>query len=142
MVPDAFFAVDNLRDRIRKQRLKLTQVATLIDVPYKSLHNYFSHKTEMPISVFIKLCEALNIPIYYPFYGLSPIEHSPLSRSIQRVLAPILPFTAIGPSLEISYSENQADNRAPQLKAGIITGLIAANYTLECETEFNILDDD
>ena len=142
MARDAVQVVDNLRDRMRKQRLKLTQVSTLTDIPYKSLHNYFSHKSEMPLNVYIKICEALNMPLYWPFYGLSPIESSPLNRALQKVFDNILPHVAVGPELQIEHCGEGDDPRPQSLKAGILSGLLAARYSIECAVELDTIDDE
>lgn len=50
-----------LRAIMNSKRVKLTDIAIKIDVPYRSLQNWFSMSSSMPLPIYIAICNELGL---------------------------------------------------------------------------------
>jgi hypothetical protein len=42
--------IDNLRIALKNRKLKLTVVAERLNIPYRSIQNYFAKRSDMPVN--------------------------------------------------------------------------------------------
>lgn len=97
MSPDtAVDVVENLRVALKNRAVKLTVLAEKIDIPYRSLQNYFSKRSEMPLGVYIRICQYAAIPPQYPIHGLRfKIDWHPLQNALINILGENIPGFSI-----------------------------------------------
>ena len=62
--------IDNLRIALKNRKLKITVVAERLNIPYRSIQNYFAKRSDMPLNVYIRICQLARIPVEYPIHGL------------------------------------------------------------------------
>ncbi len=139
--------VPTLREAMAKRSVKLTDLARLTGIPYRSLQNYFSRKTEMPASVYLKICAQLGLDPFYVKEEKFLIEYYPLRKALVRTLGGLLPTHDFLPDRTMALVEYSGEPRTEhQLwkDAGTVAILLAGAYDQERELELHspLIDDD
>lgn len=88
--------IDNLREALKNRGMKLTDLSAQLSIPYRSLQNYFSKRSDMPLNVYIRICAAAHIPPQYPIFGLRfKLDLQALKSALVEVLGERLPAWTI-----------------------------------------------
>ncbi|MBY6244100.1 helix-turn-helix domain-containing protein [Methylosinus sp. Sm6] len=53
--------IEGLRRIMKAKGVKLTDISVKLDVPYRSIQNWFALKSDMPMPVFIAICNELGL---------------------------------------------------------------------------------
>ena len=83
--------VDLLRRIMRSRSLRLTDLAERSGVPYRSLQNYFSRRTQMPVTVYLKLCGVIGLEAEYVAKQQFDINRPALKIALQETLGHLVP---------------------------------------------------
>lgn len=138
--------VPTLRETMAKRSIRLTDLARLTDIPYRSLQNYFSRKTEMPASVYLKICANLGLDPFYVKEEKFNIEYIPLRRALVRTLGHMMPTHELNDDRSMALVPYEGQERTEhQLwrDSGTVAMLIRMTYDQERELELhNSLADD
>ena len=139
MPPDASAdVVDNLRVALKNRAVKLTVLAEKLGIPYRSLQNYFSKRSDMPLGVYIRICQYAAIPPQYPIHGLRfTIAWHPLQNALINILGDNLPGFSIdekGMYLEPPPSERR-DAATLRRDAMNLVALLESEYDQALERD-------
>lgn len=139
--------VRTLREAMAKRSVKLTDLARLTDVPYRSLQNYFSGKTEMPVSVYLKICENLGLDPLYVKNESFVLEYYSLRNALVDTLGNLLPTLKKGEGSSwdlVPYTGEPRTKHELWKDAAPVASLIAMAYDRDRERELHksLSDDD
>jgi len=122
--------IDALRDLMTQQKLKMTDVAKGINIPYRSLQNYMAKRSPMPLSVYIDVCEWIGITPDYLAKGRFKLDHHALQRAIIEVFGEEL-FNSIDFDDHMRWTigpKRELDRARLRRAAGAIAGWIEGAY--------------
>ena len=127
--------VDYLRAALKQRAVKLTTVSTETCIPYRSLQNYFAKKSEMPISVYLKICTVACIPLDWPLQGnRAKIDTHILRQALIDVCGALLPTIEEEDTWALSLRPREKVSAATIRKdAGVIAALIESRYDMEMQ---------
>ena len=139
--------IATLREAMDKRSVNLTDLAKLSGVPYRSLQNYFSGKTEMTASTFLHLCAHLGLDPNSVGNQKFKIEHAVLRRALINIVGDGLPSAQFTDDKSISLVQHKGDKRSEaQLfrDATVTTNFIEWAYDQDLERSLldPLLDDD
>ena len=122
--------IDCLRDTLRKRGVKLTSVAEKTGIPYRSLQNYFAKKSEIPLTTFLSICRAADIPPEWPIYGNRiKLDQALLRQALVDVMGDALPTVVDAERLSVSPRPQSPLDRANIWKdAGVLAALVEGRY--------------
>lgn len=132
--------VATLRETMGKRSVKLTDLARLTGVPYRSLQNYFSRKTEMPVSVYLKICSQLGLDPFYVKESRFTIEYYPLRAALLQVIGQQLPtheFDETGSMTLVPYNGAPRSEGDLWRDAGTVAHFIASAYDRDLELKLH-----
>lgn len=128
--------VDVLRAIMGRKGLKLTEMASQIGVPYRSMQNYFAKRSPMPLSVYISACAWLGITPEYPVKEKFGLDEDALSASVADVLGgELLNAIEFGDDLSWRLTDLNRATDAARIRRNskIFAHLIASRYDLRRE---------
>lgn len=139
--------VPTLREAMSKRSVKLTDLARLTDIPYRSLQNYFSRKTEMPASVYLRICAQLGLDPFYVKEDKFGIEYIPLRKALLSTIGDQLPtheFEADRSMTLVPYEGPARSEQQLWRDAGTVAHFVARAYDRERERQLSepLLDED
>lgn len=130
--------VATLREAMKKRSVKLTDLSRLTGVPYRSLQNYFSRRTEMPALVYLKLCAQLGLDPFYVKEGSFKVEYLPLRRALLDTVGHQLPthdFLEDRSMTLVPYSGPERSSQELWKDAGTVAHFVARAYDHERERQ-------
>ncbi|WP_210166874.1 hypothetical protein [Methylobacterium sp. Leaf125] len=116
----------------------MTDLSRLTGVPYRSLQNYFSRRTEMPALVYLKLCAQLGLDPFYVKEESFKIEYLPLRRALLDTVGHHLPthdFLADRSMTLVPYSGPERSSQELWKDAGTVAHFVARAYDHERERQ-------
>ncbi|AZG77188.1 hypothetical protein [Methylocystis rosea] len=136
--------VEHLRAALKQRRVKLTDVARDLNIPYRSLQNYFN-KNDMPLSLYEQICRFARIPRSYPMDGCRmKLDVENIKTALVDVLGQKLPSVSVNTSREsgmnIEIGNPPAEDRdfkSLRAAASMIVLLLDSKYDRICEAELN-----
>jgi hypothetical protein len=122
-----------LREVLRRRAVRLTCLAEALQIPYRSLQNYFS-KNAMPLWVYEEICSRSGIDPAYPIKrGKVIIDRRRLAEALIDVLGDNLPaLEADNIAPEAADKRSSADIRRD---AQVLATLLCGRYELILERE-------
>jgi len=75
-----------LRSAMKEKKMSLTGLSKRVEIPYRSLQNYFSGNTKMPAVVYVKICEELGIDNHYVLHGSFEFSHNAFRDALLDVI--------------------------------------------------------
>lgn len=131
--------ISALREVLKRRSIKLTTLAEKIDVPYRSLQNYFS-KTDMPLWVYESICRYSGVDPSYPIKnGRSLINRAALAEALIEVFGDALPslsFEAESSGVVVSPA-NDRSKVDLRRDASAFAVLLSSHYDLKIERELD-----
>lgn len=127
---------DGLRAIMDRKALKLTDLAAATGIPYRSLQNYFSRKTEMPVSVYLKICKALVIDNVYVDTKRFEVDYEALKEALRIALGPLLPrpeFNDQGAMVLMANGDRPRNESDLQRHAGTLAMFVRGHYDIARE---------
>lgn len=136
--------VDVLRDLIERRKIKLTRLARDTGIPYRSLQNYLSKKSPLPLTAYLKICSRIGITPDYPISDRFRIEKYPLQQAIIDVMGPLLDAVELDADsrLSIRPSAGEHDPQHVRRVAGFLAVMIDGRYDLLRELELSKPEED
>jgi hypothetical protein len=130
-------AIAVLRSLVEQRRLKMTDVAAEIGVPYRSLQNYLYGTTRMPLEVYIELCAHVGVTADYPFEGRFKLDHHTLQKAIADVFGDSISGIDVSRDsvLSVGPSQRSLPKDHVQRVAGFLAALIAGRYDVLREAD-------
>jgi len=122
--------IDTLRAIMARQKLKITDMAKEIGVPYRSLQNYMTKRSPMPLSVYIAACEWIGITPDYPLRGRFKLSHHDLQRALIEVFGEEF-FNSIDFDEHLRWTigpRREIDRRRMVGNAGNFAQMISSEY--------------
>lgn len=129
-----------LRATMEKRSIKLTDLARLTNVPYRSLQNYLSRKTDMPASVYLKICAQLGLDPFYVATEKFPIEYYALRKALVGVIGQQLPtheFSEAGDMQLVPYAGPLRGEAELWKDAGTVAHFVASAYDRNRERDLH-----
>lgn len=83
--------IDLLKTTMRRRSLRLTDVAERTGIPYRSLQNYFSRRTQMPVTAYLKICGVLGLDAEYVKKEKFDLYLPALKEALQEALGHLVP---------------------------------------------------
>lgn len=136
-----FPIVETLKGAMKARGLRLTNVAQLTGIPYRSLQNYFSRKTEMPATTYLRLCAALGLDPDYVRRQRFDLDQDVLRKAIVRSLGPLVPTYVFYPNGSLGPEAASAVDRTEQQilrDAGTLAHVLAGAYDVLKEAELQV----
>ncbi|MEH3147255.1 MAG: helix-turn-helix transcriptional regulator [Methylobacterium frigidaeris] len=139
--------IGTLKEVMAKRSVKLTDLSKLTDIPYRSLQNYFSGKTQMPVTVYLRVCAVLGLDPMYAKNESFKLEYYSLRRALIRALGELLPTRwndgHLSPGLEAHRGEPRSEFDLWR-DSGNVADLIRMYYDQDLETQLyqSLVDDD
>ncbi|WP_424361815.1 hypothetical protein [Methylocystis parvus] len=125
-----------LREVLKRRAQKLTWLAETLEIPYRSLQNYFG-KTDMPLWVYERICKQAGLdPAYAVKKGQGLVERGYLAEALYEVMGDKLPIFNEN-DLRID-SPSDLDRRTVfdlRRDAQILAVLVAGRYDLVAERD-------
>ncbi|XYD09645.1 helix-turn-helix transcriptional regulator [Methylobacterium sp. NMS12] len=131
---------DTLRAAMAKRSVKLTDLAQLTGVPYRSLQNYLTRKTDMPASVYLKICAQLGLDPFYVAAEKSALDYRALRGALVNALGQHLPtheFDEKGEMHLVPYAGPERDRADLWRDAGTVAHFVAAEYDRDSEAQLH-----
>jgi hypothetical protein len=130
-----------LRKVLRRRGVKLTDLASQIGVPYRSLQNYMAGTSRMPLDVYLRICGSIGITPDYPIAGRFRLDHHALQRAIADTLGESLKRLSVSEDsvLSIESAPSRVEAGHDQRVSGFLAAIIAGRYDTIREAS---LDDD
>lgn len=130
--------VATLREAMKKRAVKLTDLSRLTGVPYRSLQNYFSRRTEMPAQVYLKICAQLGLDPFYVKEESFKIEFVPLRNALLNTIGHQLPtheFLEDRSMTLVPYAGPERSSQELWKDAGTVAHFVARAYDREREKQ-------
>ena len=136
--------IDALRDVMDRRRLKLTDVARDIGIPYRSLQNYMSKRSTMPLDVYIKLCARIGITPDYPVAERFKLDTYAVRTAFERVFGnTFFNYVSVSDDLTVKLDTSRQHNaESARNAAHVVTALFAGAYDLSREVALTRLEDE
>ena len=80
---------NRLKQIIKNQKLKITEFASICEIPYNSVQNYLTDKRTINVNAVIKICTRLNINSHWLLTGQGEMYQTKPSP-VETTLEPIL----------------------------------------------------
>lgn len=122
--------IDALRALMSRQRLKMTDLAEGIGVPYRSLQNYMSKRSPMPLAVYVAVCEWIGVTPDYPIRGRFKLAHHDLQKALLGVFGEEF-FNSVEFDDHLRWTigpKREMDRRRTVGNAGTFAGMIESEY--------------
>lgn len=122
--------IDTLRALMTQQNLKMTDLAKGIDIPYRSMQNYMSKRSPMPLGVYIATCGWIGITPDYPVRGKFELAHHDLQRALLDVFGEEF-FNSVDFDDHLNWvigPRRPMDKRRAVSNAGIFATFLAGEY--------------
>lgn len=130
--------IDTLREVIDRRKLKLKVIAEEAGVPYRSLQNYLSKSTRIPLATYLDVCRVIGIPPDYPIARRFKIDHHALQQALIDAIGPALNAIDVdddSTNLGIRSSVGEHDEKHVRRIAGFLAAMINGRYDLIREAE-------
>jgi hypothetical protein len=136
--------IDVLRHLIERRKIKLTALARDTGIPYRSLQNYLSKKSRLPLPAYLKICSRIGITPDYPVIDRFKIAHHALQQAIIDVMGPLLDAVELDEDsrLSIRPSVGEHDPHHVPRVAGFLAAMIDGRYDILREMELDEPGDD
>ncbi len=117
----------------------MTELAEQLQIPYRTLQNYFSLTSDMPLWVYIAICRAARIDPTYPINGSFKLNHHALQQALIDTLGNLIPGAeADKGELRLVRNDGQEFSGADVRRfAATLAVLIQGRYDLVLERELS-----
>lgn len=127
--------VSGVKRALDEKRMSVKQLSSLTEIPYRTLQKYTSGETKMPASALVRICDVLDVDLYYLVHGEFDLNHIALWDALWDVLGDGL--------LEIKYVPCDPDlsdmprHQQKQQAASEMAAKIRASYEKYRQTDLN-----
>lgn len=136
--------IDAVRDVMDRRRLKLTDIARDIGIPYRSLQNYMSKRSMIPLDVYIKLCARIGITPDYPVAEKFKLDTYAVREAFERVFgSTFFNFISVSDDLTVELDTTREHDAASARNAAhVVAALFAGAYDLSRELALTRSEDE
>ena len=129
---DEASVIDYLRTALKDRSVKMTTLSAETNIPYRSLQNYFAKKSDMPVSVFIRICAVAHIPPEWPIHcNRAKLDTGLLKQALIDVCGELLPTIDDDESWALApRPHNKKTSEAVRRDAGVIAALVESRYDI------------
>ena len=132
-----------IRSIMRRRRIKLSDLAKDLDLPYGTLQNYMYGRSKIPLSLYIQICAELSIPMDYPVHERFKLSLGPLREALLHVLSSSISKMHLTEDMDIvSTDEENTDRSEVRRIAVTIAHLIESHYDYLIEQDLWAPPDD
>lgn len=127
--------VNGVKRALGEKRWSVRQLSSLTDIPYRTLQKYTSGETKMPAAALVRICDVLDVDLYYLVHGEFDLNHIALWDALWDVLGDGL--------LDIKYAPSDHDmsdmsqHQQKQEAASEMAAKIRSAYEKHRQTDLN-----
>lgn len=132
--------IDALLEVFGRRGLKVTRIAEITNIPYRTLQNYLAKKNRMPLGAYLAVCQAAGIPPDYPINRRFKIAHHALQNALIDVLGPALNVIDVDEDSRMIFQVgDHPAHEGQKLRriAGYLAVMINGRYDLLSERELD-----
>lgn len=132
------FLAKRLRVLVDANDTTLTELATSIGVPYRTLQNQLSGNNKMPASTFAKILLRLGVPLDFVTSGRIALDLTMLGPAVDDALGALLP--AVDDDLNF-VSPPEPDTRSKMERrqhAKMVASAIRSNFEIQTVTQLEL----
>ena len=122
--------IAHLREALSIRGIPIKTLSERINIPYRTLYNYFNGTSDMPLRTFVAICNSASIPVEWPLHGnRAKLDHACLVKALVELFDVHMPSVDSANGMKIiQRPQNRTAVRDIYRDATFIAALLESGY--------------